>query len=201
MAMDIDVYGYIGQEMMVENKENQDTFFKLHVIFAIVDAKKKRLAWYLFAQDEPQSGRFLFDQVVIGKRKLDQNEMFGEAISYPTLNSIAGSDIGRLAPRMSSIGAHAKLFLTTNKRDMTTTCKLSNLIDLDRNLVSLQFQLETFGEKKGADGIVRGLREIGKKKGHVWLITVEPFSQTALKRGIRGPSKLTNNKDPYSPVF
>src|SRR5262245_33521885 len=196
----IEVYGYVAQEMVVENEKTDDTFHKLHVIFAIVDAKQTRLAWYLFGEDVAKSGQPLFDLVSVGSRKLDRNEVFGEAISYPTVNSYDGSDIGRLGPRLPSIGAPAKLFMTDHK-DKTTTCKISHLIDLDSNLVSLQFDLVTPDAEERIDRVIRDLREIGTKKGHVWLLGVERFSRLALKRGIRGRSKLTNNIDPYDPIY
>jgi hypothetical protein len=151
--------------MVIENETTHDKFHKLHVIFAIVDAKQTRLAWYLFGEDVPESGQAQFDLVSLGSRKLDQNEVFGEAISYPTGNSYDGSDIGKISPRLPSIGAPAKLFMNDNK-DKTTTCKISHLIDLDGNLVSLQFDLVTPDNGERIDRVIRDLREIGKKKGH-----------------------------------
>ena len=56
-------------------------------------------------------------------------------------------------------------------------------------------------EQKKKDRKMRDIREIGTKKGLVWLIGVETFTQHALKRGIHGPSTLTDNVNPYSAQY
>src|SRR6266705_3030698 len=105
----IDVYGMIGHEMEV------DWHIKTHVIFAIVDGKQKRLAWYMYTQDMPERWQRHFDLISAGSGKLDRNEVFGDAIPYPTLNDIAGSDITKLAPRVGQVGAFATLRVSDNK--------------------------------------------------------------------------------------
>jgi hypothetical protein len=191
----IDVYGYTGWKMRIES------YHKIHVIFAIADRKKKpSLAWYLFSEDVPEKGQHLFDYVDTGTQKLDGNEPFGGPYPWPTPNPYDGKGIGRLAHRLPGKGAPAKLFMITSNKDATTTCEISHLTDLDGKLVRLKFDLLTLGDK-GIDGILRALQELGITKGHVGLLGVEPFSPHALKRGIEGRSKLTNNVDPYDPVW
>jgi len=111
MTMHVDVYGFDGHELEVQ------AYSKVHVIFAIVDAKKTRLAWYLFAEYIPKSYQGLFDRAAIGDLKLDRDEKFGDAIFYPTGNSIPGSNIGRLAHRLRGIGAFARLSMKTDYKD------------------------------------------------------------------------------------
>jgi hypothetical protein len=182
----IGVYGYVGYEMEI------DCHIKTRVMFAIADAKLKRLAWYLYSQDMPDRWQNAFVEAALRHRKLDRNQVFGDASDDPTFVYYSGSDISRLAPQLATDpGSTASIFFFPDE-DKTTTCEISHLLDLDNNSVRLQFDLVTLRERRTMDI---------RKTGRVWLIGVEPFSMHALKRGILGPSKMTHNDNPYNPVW
>jgi hypothetical protein len=185
--IDIDVYGWLGWEMEAESH------IRIRVIFAVVDRKLTRLAWCMFSQDLVlQRWYRAFDYVALGYEKLDRNEVFGEAIPYPTLNDYAGSDIGKIAPPLlKTMGAPASHFLLIDNRDWTTTCKLQWRDDA-HNLVHVQFGLTTAGERRSFNM---------EKTGRVYLLGVERFSSHALNRGIHRASALTGGLDPYSPIW
>src|SRR5262249_57808020 len=90
----IDVFGWRGYEIEI------DRHSKTRVVFAIMDPKRTRLAWFMYAQSLIPAWQAGFDDVLIGQRKLDRKTVFGDAISHPTVNDDAGSDIGSLAPRL-----------------------------------------------------------------------------------------------------
>ncbi len=182
----LDVYGWRGWEMEIDNH------IKTRVIFAIVDRKPSRLAWFMFAQDIPERWEGAFDMAGMGYRNLDRNEDFGTAIAYPTLNSMAGSDIRTLAPQIGSVLGSPATLEMTDEKDGTTSCSIRGLVDSTNSLVDLDFDLVTAGSR----------REMNiKRNGRVYLLGAGKFSVAALKRGIRGAIPLTHNVDPYNPEY
>ena len=183
----LDVYGWLGWEMEI------DWHIKTRVIFAIVDRKNSRLAWYMFAQDIWNRWEGAFDLVSLGQRKLDRNEVFGDAISYPTLNSMTGTDISKLAPQLGTIlGTQARLEIVDDPKGGTTSCALRGLVDPNQNQVDLDFDLKTIGKRREMDI---------PRTGRTYLLGAGKFSVAALKRGIRGPIALTHKLDPYDTVW
>src|SRR5262249_31249818 len=135
----IDVFGWLGYEMEI------DRHIKTRVFFAVVDPKRTRLAWYMFAQSLIPAWQGAFDMVLTGNRKLDRNEVFGDAISHPTVNDDAGVDISRLAPRLGpGHGNLAFLFLTDHVK--TTTCQVRWLGASQKDL-TLKFDLRKVGKR------------------------------------------------------
>jgi hypothetical protein len=183
----IDAYGWLGWEMEI------DSHIKTRLIFAIVGQDPKRLAWYMFSEDIREAWQLAFVSVATGDRKLDRNEVFGNAISYPTLNAYNGPDITELAPAIGPrAGRAASLELTDDSKNRTTSCAIRGLSDPGNHLVDIDFDLESAGKR----------REMNMKRtGHVFLIGAGRFSAAALKHGLRGRSGLTNGVDPYGPTW
>jgi len=188
----INVFGWLGYEMEI------DRHIKTRVFFAVVDSKRTRLAWYMFAQSLIPAWQVGFDRVLIGERKLDRNEVFGDAISHPTVNEDAGSDIGGLAPRLGP-GHGNVAFLVMTDHVKTTTCLVRWLVDSRKHL-TLKFDLRKAG-KRTTSGVIFFAPSTWMKRGLVSLLGVEPFSVRALKRGVRGASALTGGVDPHSPGY
>jgi hypothetical protein len=78
------------------------------------------------------------------------------------------------------------------KHFRTTDCTISRFADLKGTVVDLEFELVTVGQRRTMDIT---------KTGRVYLLLLEKFSMTALKRGIRGPTALTHGLSPYDPVI
>ena len=180
MTTTIYTYGFRGYELKV------DSHIKTRIVFAIVDKKKTRLAWYMFSQGMvvPAWHR-LFEEVSAGKRKMDRPPTI--FASAPRVSPSPEAfhfkfDIGDLAPRLGELTlgeAKALLDLYDDKAFDTTNCTL--YIDyLDgpavksKRSILLNFDLHT--ERK------RSTFDI-KKTGRVSLIGIERFSPQALERG------------------
>jgi hypothetical protein len=182
----LDVYGWVGHEMEI------DSHIKTRVIFQIVNDKHTQLAWYMFAEDIRNQWTAGFDLASIGNRKLDRNEVFGDVISYPTLNSASGSDITKFAPHIGPrLGAAATLDMTDN-RDKTITCSVRGLVDSKRNLVDLDFDLEKVGERREFDY---------KRTGRVFFLGVEKFTVGAQKKALHPLKALSGGVDPFDPIW
>lgn len=183
----INVYGWVGYEMEYDNR------IKTRVIFAIVDSKQQHLAWLLYAQDMPSYWQGAFETASVLHRKPDRNAIFGDATALPATNYYAGSDFRKLAPALhTTLGSRASIDIKDDPIYRGTTDCIIRYADLNGTLLDLYFELVTVGQRRN---------NIFPKPGRVYLLLLEKFSVSALKRGIRGPTALTHGVNPYDPVI
>src|SRR5262245_27885492 len=201
------VYGFLGYEQEI------DLRVKTRVLFAIADEKQTQLAWYQFdglpdvmlvlpsgwnlrgagrptwlpgEEKWKEKWQQPFDSATVGQRKLQRNEVFGEAVT--TLVGLdtflhGKYDLRKLAPPYPGIWGTLNLGLD----DFTGQTFCMVFLDIPPQGEMLGFLLNTLAKRRVPSFM---------KTGRIHLVGVEPFSQGALRRG---PNKaIWGKNDPYS---
>jgi hypothetical protein len=187
-------YGYLGWEIKV------DSHVRTRVMFAIADAKKKQLAWYMYSQDMlVPAWQDQFYLAAMGKRKMDRPpEIFASAPLVPPSPWTYPERfrIDALAPRLGAMTA-ASTWANLNLRDEKATKITNCILFIDhvggdqkvKSSVLLTFELSTERPRSTFDL---------QKTGRAFLLGTERFSDQALERG---PTPAVSSSNPYLPSW